>query len=156
MGRVRSPKRRARDNDYIVGLSWSWRVTPDAPGIVLDVSSKIRNNHQSQFSWQAQYLVMLDCYFSWQAQHFVKFWEIAEAPNVVFFHIQNVSPRWDEYKVSEAVGARWRFYRRIILGSCSECRRIVFILAEAIQRFLAQILNSEFRGRLNIWWCWTV
>ena len=55
-------------------------------------------------------------------------------------------------KVSEAAGARWRFYVRIMLGSCAEYPRIVFILAEAIQEFLAQILNSEFRGRRSIWW----
>ena len=38
-----------------------------------------------------------------------------------------------------------------MLGMSSECRRIVFILAEAIQGFLAEILNSEFRGRRNTW-----
>ena len=54
-------------------------------------------------------------------------------------------------KVSEAAGARGRFYPRIILGMSSECRRIVFILAEAIQGFLAEILTSEFRGRRSTW-----
>ena len=39
----------------------------------------------------AQYLVDLECHFSWQAQHFVKFWEIAGARNVVFFHTKCVS-----------------------------------------------------------------
>ena len=38
----------------------SWRMTPDAPRIVLDVSCKTRINHRSQFSWQAQYWVMLE------------------------------------------------------------------------------------------------
>ena len=38
-------------------------------------------------------------------------------------------------------------YPRIIL----DYRRIVFISAEAIQGFLAEILNSEFRGRRSIW-----
>ena len=45
-------------------------------------------------------------------------------------------------------------YVRIILGLSSECRRIVFLLAEAIQGFSADILNLEFRGRRSIWWCW--
>ena len=48
------------------------------------------------FSWQAQYLVKLECDFSWQAQHVVTFWEIAGTRNVVVYHIQNASPRWDE------------------------------------------------------------
>ena len=51
-------------------------------------------------------------------------------------------------KVSEAAVARSRF---LILGISSECRRIVFILAEAIHGFFGQILNSKFRGRRNIW-----
>ena len=46
-------------------------------------------------SCQAQYLLKLECDFSWQAQHFVTFWEIAGAPNVVFFHTKS-SPRSDE------------------------------------------------------------
>ena len=43
-----------------------------------------------------------------------------------------------------------------IFGLCSDHGRIVFKLAEAIQGFSADILNSEFRGRCSIWWCWTV
>ena len=47
------------------------------------------------FVWQAQYLVRLAGDFSWQAQHFLTFWEIAGAPNVVFYNTKS-SPRWDE------------------------------------------------------------
>ena len=36
----------------------------------------------------------------------------------------------------------------------SDHGRIVFILAEAIQGFSADILNSEFRGRRTIWRGW--
>ena len=42
-------------------------------------------------------------------------------------------------KVSEAAGARWRFYRRI----SSDYGRIVFLLAEALQGFSAQILTFK-------------
>ena len=55
-------------------------------------------------------------------------------------------------QVSEAAGARWRFYLRIILG----CRQIVFLLAEALQAASAEILDSEFRGRRSTWWVWHV
>ena len=46
-------------------------------------------------------------------------------------------------------------YRRIILGLSSDYprsdgRRIVFILAEAIQGFSAEILNSEFRELVKL------
>ena len=70
---------------------WSWRVTLVAPRIVNGVSYVRRINHEIHFSWQAQYLVKLECHFSWQAQQFVKFWEIAGARNVAFFHTKCVS-----------------------------------------------------------------
>ena len=41
-------------------------------------------------------------------------------------------------KVPEAAGARWRFYRRIILGLCSNR-----LLAEALQDVSAEILSFE-------------
>ena len=46
-------------------------------------------------------------------------------------------------KVSEAAGARWRFHGRIIVGLSSECRRIVFLLAEAIHGVSAEMLNLQ-------------
>ena len=61
-------------------------MTPIAPRIVNDVSYVTLINHEIHFLWQAQYLAKLERHFSWQAQHFVKFWEIAGARNVVFFH----------------------------------------------------------------------
>ena len=43
-------------------------------------------------------------------------------------------------------------YRRI----WSECVRIVFLLAEAIQGFSVEMLTWEFPGRRSIWWGWRV
>ena len=51
-----------------------WRVSPVAPRIVNGASYAMGINHESHFSWQAQYLVMLQSHFSWQAQYLVKFW----------------------------------------------------------------------------------
>ena len=42
-----------------------------APRIVNDVSYVTDINHE-HFSWQVQYLVILECHFSWQAQYSVK------------------------------------------------------------------------------------
>ena len=39
----------------------SWRMTPDAPRIVNNVSYVTRINHEIHFAWQAQYLVNLPC-----------------------------------------------------------------------------------------------
>ena len=38
-----------------------------------------------------------------------------------------------------------------IVGMSSDYVRIVFLLAEALHRFVAEILNSEFRGRRSTW-----
>ena len=91
-----------------------------APRIVNDVSYVTRINHEIHFAWQAQYLVKLECHFSWQAQHFVQFWEIAGAPNVVFFHTKCVS------KMGRVRSPK----RRVrdddyILGLCSDYPRII-------------------------------
>ena len=103
-----------------------------------DVSYETRINHEIHFAWQAQYLVKLECHFSWQAQHLVTFWEIAGARNVVFFHTKCVS------KIGQVRSPRRRVRDNdFIFGSCSDYPRIVFILAEAIQRVSAAILNLK-------------
>ena len=61
-------------------------MTLVSPRIVNSVSCVTRINYEIRFSWQAQYLVMLNCHFSWQAQHSVKFRMIAGARNVVIFN----------------------------------------------------------------------
>ena len=68
---------------------------------------------------------------------------------MLYFSIQNASPTWDEEGLRGG-GCEMTDYRRIIVGLSSDGRRIVFILAEAIQGFSAEILNSEFRGRRSI------
>ena len=72
------------------------------------------------FSCQAQYLVKLECDFSWQAQHLVTFWEIAGAPNVVFFHTKCVS------KMGRVRSPKRRVRDDdFIFGSCSDHARII-------------------------------
>ena len=43
-------------------------------------------------------------------------------------------------------------HARIMLGSWSNR----LYMAEAVQGFSADLLNSQFRGRRSIWCCWTV
>ena len=58
MGRVRSPKRRVRDDDFILGLSSeSARIVFLLAEALHGVSAEILN---LQISWQAQYLVRLE------------------------------------------------------------------------------------------------
>ena len=65
---------------------------------------------------------------------------------MLHFSIQNrVQGRTS--KVSEAAGARCDF----LIGLCSDCRRIVFLLAEAIHGVSAQVLNLQCHERRSIW-----
>ena len=69
---------------------------------------------------------------------------------MLYFSIQNASPRWDES------GHRSGLCEMAILSSdylhrlSSECHRIVFILAEAIQGFLAQILTRQAHSLVSL------
>ena len=57
---------------------------------------------------------------------------------MLYFSIQNrLQDRTS--KVSEAAGARWRFYRPIIV----DYPRIVFLSTEALQAVSAQILSFK-------------
>ena len=53
-GRVRSPKRRVRDDDFIFGSC------SDHGRIVFIFAEAIQGFSADRISWQAQYLVMLD------------------------------------------------------------------------------------------------
>ena len=127
----------------------SWRVTLVAPRIVNDVSNVRRINHESDFSWQAQYLVKSECHFPWQAQHFVQFWEIAGARNVAFFHTKCVSKMGRERSPKRRVRDD-----DFVVGSWSDHARIILELSSNrlyIQGLAGEILNAKFRGRRSIW-----
>ena len=109
-----------------------------APRILNDVSYVTRINHEMHFAWQAQYLVKLECDFSCQAQHLVTFWEIAGARICCIF----------QYKIVSEIGRVRSPKRRVrdddfMVGLSSDCRRIVFLLAEAIHGVSAEVLNLQ-------------
>ena len=65
MGRVRSPKRRVRDDDFILGLSSDHaRIVCVLGEAIHGVSAEILN---LKISWQAQYLVRLEVDFACSA-----------------------------------------------------------------------------------------
>ena len=116
-----------------------------APRIGNDVSCVTQIIDDIHFAWQARYLVQVECDFSWQAQHFVTFWEIAGARNVVFFNTK-LSRRLHGEGLRSG-GCEMTILssdcRRIILGLSSDYRRIVFLLAEALQGVSAEILSFK-------------
>ena len=112
------------EGDFACSTHWKWRS-----------SAATQINDDIHFAWQAQYLVMLEGDFTcihagWKWRlHMCRrrslrdiHWEIAGAQNVVFYNTKS-SPRCGPVKVSVtgAAGAWWRFYRRDILGLCSNC-----------------------------------
>ena len=77
---------------------------------------------------------------------------------MLYFTIQNRLQDGTS-KVPEAAGARWRFYRRIMLGY----RRISSNILESssywrkhFREFPLKSWASRFRGRRSIWWGWKV
>ena len=65
MGRVRSPKRRVRDDDFIFGsCSDHGRIVFLLAEAIQGFSAEILN---LQISWQAQYLVRFEVDFAWSA-----------------------------------------------------------------------------------------
>ena len=74
---------------------------------------------------------------------------------MLYFTIQNRLQDGTS-KVSEAAGARWRFYRRI----SSDYRRIIlessFYWRKHFREFPMKSWASRFRGRRSIWWGWRV
>ena len=65
---------------------------------------------------------------------------------MLYFSIQNASPRWDEEGLRGG-GCEMTIlssdYVRTTLRLSSDCRRIVFLLAEAIDGVSAEILNLQ-------------
>ena len=61
-------------------------------------------------------------------------------------------------KVSEAAGARWRFYPRIMFGLRSDYVRNVvessFYWRKQFTEFPLKSWTYRFRGRRSIWWGW--
>ena len=74
---------------------------------------------------------------------------------MLYFTIQNRLQAGTS-KVSEAAGARWRFYRRI----SSDYPRIIvessFYWRKHFREFPVKSWASRFRGRRSIWWGWRV
>ena len=69
------------------------------------------------------------------------FREIAGARNAVFYN-RKASPRWDR-EGPRSGGCEMTILSSDIVGLSSDCARIVFLLAEALQDVSAEILSFE-------------
>ena len=97
-------------------------MTLVTPRIVNSVSCVKRIDHESHFTWQAQYLVKFECHFSWQAQYSVKFGMIAGARNCCIFQYKMLVVGVKSNLGCEAgcgLTVSWSDHARIILGSAA-------------------------------------
>ena len=102
-----------------------------------DVSYETRINHEIHFAWQAQYLVKLVSLFVAGAAFGDILGDSRSAKCCIF-----------QCKIVSKIGRVRSPKRRVrdddfMVGSWSDYPRIVFILAEAIQRVSAAILNLK-------------
>ena len=167
-------------------ICWGWRLTLLALRIGNEVSYETRIKHEIHFAWQAQYLLRLEVDFACSAHWKWRFiwgadqsWDSFCVAGAVFGEVglslfvagaafgdilgdsRSAKCCIFQYKIVSKIGRVRSPKRRVrdddfILGSWSDYPRIVFILAEAIQGFCAEILNSELRGRRSTWWVWRV
>ena len=171
IGRVRSPKRRVRDDDFILGLSSDYpRIVFLLAEAIHGVSAEVLN---LQISWQAQYLLRFEVDFACSAHSKWRFicdadqsWDAFCVAGAVFGEVgawlfvagaalgdilgdsRSAKCCMFQYKIVFKVGRVRSPRRRVrdddfMLGSCSDYPRIVFLLAEAIQRVSNAILNLQ-------------
>jgi len=164
MGRVRSRKRRMRDDDFIVGCGrivvgcgriivesffywrkhsgsyrrrtiwWGCRVTLLAPGIGNDLSYVTQSRDGIHFAWQAQYLVILEGDFTCSTH-----WK--------WFFICDADQWWHLFCVAGAV-----------FGDVGGWRYLLHALEMTFHMWHRLVMTFILRGRRSIWWMkfWTV
>ena len=171
IGRVRSPKRRVRDDDFILGLSSDYpRIVFLLAEAIHGVSAEVLN---LQISWQAQYLLRFEVDFACSAHSKWRFicdadqsWDAFCVAGAVFGEVgvwlfvagaalgdilgdsRSAKCCIFQYKIVFKVGRVRSPKRRVrdddfMLGSCSDYPRIVFLLAEAIHGVSAEVLNLQ-------------
>ena len=154
-------------------ICWGWRLTLLALRIGNDVSYETRIKHEMQFAWQVQYLVRFEVDFACSALSKWRFicdadqsWDSFCVAGAVFGEVglslfvagaafgdilgdsRSAKCCIFQYKIVSKIGRVRSPKRRVrdddfMVGSWSDYPRIVFILAEAIQRVSAAILNLK-------------
>ena len=130
LGRVRSPKRRVRDDDFIVGLSSDYRRIVFLLAEALQgVSDEILS---FKISWQAQYLVRLEGDFSCSTH-----WK--------WGFICDADHWWHSFCVAGAV-----------FGEVGGWLHLLHALEMRFHMWRRSLMTFILRGRRSIWWGWRV
>ena len=143
MGRVRSPKRRVRDDDFILGLCSDIvgyrRISSDIlgyPRIVFLLAEALQGVSAQilsfKISWQAQYLVRLEGDFTCSAHWKWRF-------------ICHADHRWRSFYVAGAV-----------FGEVGGWLYLLHALEMTFHMWRRSVMTFILRGRRSIWWGWRV
>ena len=164
MGRVRSPKRRVRDDDFIVGLSsdilessfYWWKHFKEFP--LKSWASRFRGRRSIWWGWRVTLLaprigndvsyvrqIPDDLDIVWQAQYLARL-----AGDFTFVHwkwrfICEADPWWLRYCVAGAV-----------FGEVGGWLHFLCALEMKFHMSSRSLMMFILRGRRNIWWCWRV
>ena len=134
MGRVRSPKRRVRDDDFIVGLCSDYRR------IIVESSFYSRKHFRDfsdyilsfKISWQAQYLVRLEGDFTCSTHWKWRF-------------ICDADHWWHSFCLAGAV-----------FGEVGGWLLLLRALEMMFHMWCGSLMTFILRGRRSIWWSWRV
>ena len=173
MGRVRSPKRRVRDDDFIFGLSSDYLRTmlgswPNRLYIGGSNSGIFRWHLELRISWQAQYLVKLEddsCCSAHCKWRFISDW----CGSIMRFILRGRRSFWWSWRmipvaprivndvssvmrINHEIHFAWQAQYLVKLDCDSCCS------AHCKWRFMWDAGQSWFilRGRRSIWWSWIV
>ena len=165
MGRVRSPKRRVRDDDFIVGLSsdilessFYWRKHfKEFP--LKSWASRFRGRRSIWWGWRVTLLaprigndvsyvaqIIDDVHFACQAQYLVRL----EGDSTCSTHwkwrfICRADHRWRSFCVPGAV-----------FGDVGGWLYLLHALEMTFHMWRRSVMTFILRGRRSIWWCWRV
>ena len=136
MGRVRSRKRRVRDDDFIVG---SGRISSDVVGLSsnrLSIGGSIQGVSAEilsfKISWQAQYLVRLEGDFTCSTHWKWRF-------------ICDADHWWHSFCMAGAV-----------FGEVGGWLYLLHALEMTFHMWRRSLMTFILRGRRSIWWGWRV
>ena len=165
MGRVRSPKRRVRDDDFIVGYrriifesSFYWRKHfRDFPR--KSWPSRFRGRRSIWWGWRVTWLaprigndvsyvtqITDDVDFVWQVQYLVRLeGDLTCSTHWKWAFICDADHRWHSFCVAGAV-----------FGEVGGRLYLLHALEMSFHMWRRSLMTFILRGRCSIWWSWTV
>ena len=165
LGRVRSPKRRVRDDDFVVGLSSNYRrivfLLAEAFRELPLKSGASRFRGRRTIWWgcrvtllaprignDVSYVTQIrdDIHFAWQAQYLVMLeGDFTCSTHWKWRFICDADHWWHSFCVAGAV-----------FGEVPAIRTLLHVLEMTFHMWRRSLMTFILRGRRSIWWSWTV